>query len=119
MTTDDILRLAVECQLLTTENRDGIYADALIRFANRVQAKALTEPAEQEPKKDLMWSTVAMQKRHDQYIDHVVNTLESVKREQLTDEYKAVLLESRNQAMRLATQGCIQERGAYGGIAKE
>ena len=50
MTTDEILRVAVECQLLTTENREGIYADALIRFATRVHAEALAEqPAGQEP----------------------------------------------------------------------
>lgn len=51
MNADEILRLAVECQLLTTENRNGIYAGALIRFANRVHAKALAEqPAEQSAK---------------------------------------------------------------------
>ena len=48
MTTDDILRAAVECQLVTTGNRDGVYADALIRFARLVQQQALAEP-EQEP----------------------------------------------------------------------
>jgi hypothetical protein len=33
MTDDDILRMAIECQLVTTGNREGIYAEALMRFA--------------------------------------------------------------------------------------
>ena len=43
MNANDILRLAVECQLITTGNRDGVYAGALIHFANCVRAKALAE----------------------------------------------------------------------------
>jgi hypothetical protein len=33
MTDDDILRMAIECQLVTTENREGFYSEALMRFA--------------------------------------------------------------------------------------
>jgi hypothetical protein len=35
---DDIIRMAVECQLVTTANRDGIYMEALERFAELVAA---------------------------------------------------------------------------------
>ena len=38
MTDDDILRMAIECQLVTTGNREGIYSEALIRFAALVAA---------------------------------------------------------------------------------
>jgi len=38
MTRDDIIRMAVECQLVTTANRDGIYMEALERFAELVAA---------------------------------------------------------------------------------
>ena len=38
MTRDDIIRMAIKCQLVTTSNRDGIYADALQRFAALVAA---------------------------------------------------------------------------------
>jgi hypothetical protein len=38
MTKDDIIRMAVECQLLTTGNRVGIYADSLCEFAKLVAA---------------------------------------------------------------------------------
>lgn len=38
MTRDDIIRMAIKCQLVTTSNRDGIYADALERFAALVAA---------------------------------------------------------------------------------
>ena len=31
---DDIIRMAIKCQLVTTANRDGIYMDALERFYN-------------------------------------------------------------------------------------
>ena len=48
MTTDDILRAAIECQLITTGNRDGVYAASLVRFATLIRAAALAEqPAEQ------------------------------------------------------------------------
>jgi hypothetical protein len=38
MTKDDIIRMAVQCQLVTTGNRDGVYMDALERFAALVAA---------------------------------------------------------------------------------
>lgn len=39
---DEILRMAIECQLMTTANRDGVYAQALESFAKLV-AKAKAE----------------------------------------------------------------------------
>jgi hypothetical protein len=36
---DEIIRMAVECQLLTTSNRDGLYAQALEAFAKLVAEK--------------------------------------------------------------------------------
>ena len=39
MTQDEIIRFAIQCRLVTTGNRDGIYMDALIEFANLVAAK--------------------------------------------------------------------------------
>jgi len=38
MNRDEIIRMAVECQLVTTANRDGIYMEALERFAELVAA---------------------------------------------------------------------------------
>jgi len=38
MTRDDIIRMAVECHLATPETRDGIYIEALERFAELVAA---------------------------------------------------------------------------------
>jgi hypothetical protein len=38
MTREDIIRMAIECQLVTTTNRDGIYIEALERFAELVAA---------------------------------------------------------------------------------
>lgn len=40
MTQDEIIRFAIQCRLVTTGNRDGIYMDALTEFANLVAAKA-------------------------------------------------------------------------------
>ena len=39
MTQDEIIRFAIICRLVTTGNRDGIYMDALTKFANLVAAK--------------------------------------------------------------------------------
>jgi hypothetical protein len=53
MTDDDILRAAIECQLLTTGNREGFYSEALIFFAKLVAAQEreacakICEPQEQ------------------------------------------------------------------------
>lgn len=38
MTRSDITRMAIKCQLVTTANRDGIYMEALERFAHLVAA---------------------------------------------------------------------------------
>ncbi len=38
MNRDEIIRMAVQCQLVTTGNRDGVYMDALERFAALVAA---------------------------------------------------------------------------------
>ena len=45
MTDDDILRAAIECQLLTTGNREGFYSEALIFFAKLVAAQEREECA--------------------------------------------------------------------------
>jgi len=42
MSRDEIIRMAIQCQLVTTGNRDGVYMDALERFA------ALVAEAERE-----------------------------------------------------------------------
>ena len=39
MSEDDIIRIAVQCQLVTTANRDGVYMQALFDFAALVAAK--------------------------------------------------------------------------------
>lgn len=39
MTQDEIIRFAIQCHLVTTGNRDGVYMDALMEFANLVAAK--------------------------------------------------------------------------------
>ena len=39
MTQDEIVRFAIQCRLVTTGNRDGLYMDALTEFANLVAAK--------------------------------------------------------------------------------
>jgi hypothetical protein len=44
------------------------------------------KPAQQEPKKDLMYSTVSMQERHAAFVDRAVATLEQVKREALAEQ---------------------------------
>ena len=36
---DDIIRFAIQCHLVTTGNRDGLYMDALTAFAHLVAAK--------------------------------------------------------------------------------
>ena len=35
---DKVIRMAIECQLMTTSNRTGIYADALQKFADLIRA---------------------------------------------------------------------------------
>lgn len=46
MTDDDILRMAIECQLVTTGNREGIYSEALMRFARMAMQHEREECAE-------------------------------------------------------------------------
>jgi len=36
MTQDEIIRFAIQCNLVTTGNRDGVYMAALTEFANLV-----------------------------------------------------------------------------------
>lgn len=45
MTRGDVIRIAIECQLVTTGNRDGLYMDALVRFAALVAAHEREECA--------------------------------------------------------------------------
>lgn len=35
---DQVMRMAIECQLLNTVNREGVYADTLQKFADLVRA---------------------------------------------------------------------------------
>ena len=39
MTQDEIIEMAIQCRLVTTGNRDGLYMDALTEFAKLVAAK--------------------------------------------------------------------------------
>jgi hypothetical protein len=39
MKQDEIIRFAIQCHLVTTGNRDGLYMDALTEFAKLVAAK--------------------------------------------------------------------------------
>ena len=39
MLEDEIIRLAIQCQLVNASNRDGIYMNALLAFAKLVAAK--------------------------------------------------------------------------------
>jgi len=39
MKQDEIIRFAIQCRLVTTGNRDGLYMDALTEFAKLVAAK--------------------------------------------------------------------------------
>ncbi len=60
---------------------------ALARVLAMAQQPApATELREQEPKKDLMYSTVAMQERHAAFVDRAVATLEQAKREALAEQ---------------------------------
>ena len=46
MKQDEIIRFAIQCHLVTTANRHGLYMDALTEFANLVAAKATEEAIE-------------------------------------------------------------------------
>jgi heme oxygenase len=43
MTQDEIIRFAIQCHLVTTGNRDGLYMDALTEFAKLVENKAFKD----------------------------------------------------------------------------
>jgi hypothetical protein len=43
MTQDEIIRFAIQCRLVTTGNRDGLYMDALTEFAKLVEDKAFQD----------------------------------------------------------------------------
>jgi hypothetical protein len=43
MTQDEIIRFAIQCHLVTTGNRDGLYMDALTEFAKMVADKAFQD----------------------------------------------------------------------------
>ena len=45
MTHDEIIRFAIQCHLVTTGNRDGLYMDALMEFAQLVAVKQREECA--------------------------------------------------------------------------
>ena len=66
---------------------DDDYAD----FSAALDSLCVATPqqAEAVPKKDLMFSTVAMQTRHDKRIERIVNMLEQVKQEQ-AERYQPV-----------------------------
>ena len=71
MTQDDIIRFAIQCRLVTTGNRDGLYMDALTEFAKLVAAKATAKEREavekalaQEP---VAWRTPKLSNLHGKY----------------------------------------------------
>lgn len=68
-----------ECQ---TEAEKTAYAFGWFKALESVRKR----PAQQEPKKDLMYSTVAMQERHAAFVDRAVATLEQAKREALAEK---------------------------------
>jgi hypothetical protein len=43
MTQDEIIRFAIQCHLVTTGNRDGLYMDALTEFAKLVEDKGFKD----------------------------------------------------------------------------
>jgi hypothetical protein len=45
MTQDELIRIAVQCQLVTAGNRDGLYMNALTEFAAMVAATEREECA--------------------------------------------------------------------------
>jgi hypothetical protein len=55
MTDDDILRMAIECQLVTTGNREGFYSEALMRFARMAMQQEREACA--KVVEDSMWFT--------------------------------------------------------------
>lgn len=79
----------VECDCETATSPDGSRltrcgSDQMRRAVEQGHAFCKQPAQQQEPKKDLMYSTVAMQERHAAFVDRAVATLEQVKREELT-----------------------------------
>ena len=88
MNTTDELREAAQLALEALEDIFGKHK-VDVGAINALRAALAEQPAEPEPKRDLMWSTVAMQKRHDERIGRIVNTLEQIKQEQ-AERYQPV-----------------------------
>ena len=64
------------------EDDDQEYIEDARKSVDRIIEALAEQPAQQQgPKKDLMYSTVAMQERHAAFVDRAVATLEQVKRE--------------------------------------
>lgn len=60
MTKDDIMKLAEQCQLLSTGNREGIYAHSLVVLANLValhEREACAKACERDD--SMRWSGAA------------------------------------------------------------
>jgi hypothetical protein len=80
MTRDDILRLAVRCQLLTTENREGAYVEAIERFAALVAAHvkasdgAITNEGTKVDVQPVAWSVFDKRTQKHWYTNESVNT---------------------------------------------
>lgn len=92
---DEALKLAEDAlKRVRTQDMElvqlSMIALAAIQEALASEAKEQPAPAtelrEQEPKKDLMYSTVAMQERHAAFVDRAVATLEQAKREALAEQ---------------------------------
>jgi hypothetical protein len=72
-------------QALEALHGSGYYDTTQQREAITSLRQAIAEAEKQEPKKDLMWSTVAMQERHDKQVESVVASLERIKQERLAE----------------------------------
>jgi hypothetical protein len=77
MTKDDIIRFAIKCKLVNTNNRDGIYMDALIDFAKLVEDKVRQEIAEKN---------APVIKKVNEHIKELQDAVKA-ERKAITDEY--------------------------------
>ncbi len=77
MTIDEIIRMAIKCQLVNAGNREGLYMDALAEFADLVAAaereecaKVCDQLAQDDPydtsSKAAKWLAVAIRAREQQ-----------------------------------------------------
>ena len=57
MTKDEIIRMAVKCQLINAGNREGIYMDALAEFAALV-AEAEREACAEVCEDQMQWGEI-------------------------------------------------------------